>query len=97
MEEMWECCEIKTVAGDWSRTQSTATTCFYPPTWNENYFRYSRKYLLLSTDLVLPLPDDVGGGLVSAVHAARQLQRGVVVHVYVGPAHDLRDGLCVDM
>ena len=60
-------------------------------------FRYSRKYLLLSTDLVLPLPDDVGGGLVSAVHAARQLQRGVVVHVYVGPAHDLRDGLCVDM
>ena len=53
--------------------------------------------MLLSTDLVLPLPDDVGGGLVSAVHAARQLQRGVVVHVYIGPAHDLRDGLCVDM
>ena len=39
--------------------------------------------------LVLPLPDDVGGGLVPAVHPAGQLQAGVVVHVHLRPSHNL--------
>ena len=47
------------------------------------------KVFIISGHLVLPLPDDVGWGLVPAVHPAGKLQGGVMVHVYIWPAHNL--------
>ena len=45
--------------------------------------------MLMFGHLVLPLPDDVGRGLVPAVNSAGELQAGVVVHVHVRTAHNL--------